>query len=72
MHSKENIKAEINLLCRELAVNGMNLNMQRRRQNLDEVINLMCARTEILKSIAHRQGLLIEILENESRYSEAA
>jgi hypothetical protein len=60
---------EIRELSRDLAVNGMNCSMAKRGGNVDRMIELLLGRTEILKSIAHRQGLLIEILGNEIEYS---
>lgn len=69
MRTKQGLKVEIRGLIRALAINGMNMNMAKRSDNIDLTVNLLCARTEILKSIAHRQGLLIEVLDNEIEYS---
>jgi hypothetical protein len=70
--SKEGLRAQIRELTRDLAVNGMNVSRMQRIGNVNEVIQLLLVRTEILKSIAHRQGLLIEALDNEAEYKETA
>jgi hypothetical protein len=66
------LKCEIKSLIKDLAVNGMNLRRCARMGNSIEVERLLCCRTEILKSVVHRQGLIIEALENEAEYKEAA
>jgi hypothetical protein len=66
----EELKAQIRGLMRELAHNGVRLRIVQKRGSLNDACNLMCVRVELLKSIAHRQGLLIEALENEMSFSE--
>ena len=66
MRTKETLRVEIRVLMTEMARNGLLLGMAK---NPTRMIELSHARTEILLSIAHRQGLLIEILSNEIEYS---
>ena len=67
MRTKETIRAEIVVLMRELARTGMALRMEKR---INRQIELMHARTEIYKSIAHRQGLMIEMMTNELAFAQ--
>ena len=69
---KDDLRRQIQDLMRDLAVNGMNLRRMERIQSIREQLNLMAARTEILKSIAYRQAKLVEILTQECEYKEAA
>ena len=69
MRTKEQLKVEIQLLMQELAKSGMRLRMEKR---INRQIELMHLRTELYKSITHRQGLIIEMMANEAEYKEAA
>ncbi len=69
MRTKESIRVEIRTLMTAMAQNGMELRRMERSNMWLRVNELLGVRTEILKSIAHRQGLLITILENEIEYS---
>lgn len=68
MKTKEQLRQEIRELMFALVRNGVNLRMMCRMQNTREQLNLMAARTELLKSICHRQGLLIVALDTEVEY----
>lgn len=72
MRTRESLMVEIRSLMKDLAVNGMNMRMAKNSNNIDQLINLLAVRTEIYKSIAHRQGLLIEVLSNEVEFKKAA
>ena len=65
MRTKESLMVEIRDLMQDLAKNGLLL---RGAKSPTRIIELSHARTEILLSIAHRQGLMIEILETEIEY----
>jgi hypothetical protein len=69
MRTKESIKREIQDLMAALAQNNFGLRRMERRNMWLNANELLHARHEIMKSIAHRQGLLIEIMENEMEYS---
>lgn len=60
--SVEMLKAQIHGLMRDLAINGLHLRVEKR---VGRKFELMAARMEIYKSIAHRQGLIIEMQAND-------
>jgi hypothetical protein len=66
MRSKESLRVEIRELMKDLAGNGLALRLN--KASVIRTGQLLHCRTEILKSIAHRQGLMIEILETEAEY----
>jgi hypothetical protein len=70
MRTKESLKVEIRELMLAMAHNGLNMRMMERSNMWLKANELLHARTEILKSIAHRQGLLIEVLSNEIEYEK--
>ena len=69
MRTKESLMNEIRDLMAAMAQNGMELRRCERSNMWIKANELLHARTEILKSIAHRQGLLIEVLNNEIEYA---
>ena len=72
MRTKETIGNEIRELASDLARNGFNLGVAAKRGDKWSMSELMLARVEIYKSIAHRQGLFIEILNAELKYCKVA
>jgi hypothetical protein len=72
MRTKESLKAEIRGLMIDLATNGSLLRRLERSNMWLNANELLHARHEIMKSIAHRQGLLIEMMENEAEYRRVA
>lgn len=67
--TKEGIKVQIRDLTVALAQNSMDLRREIRSGRTMNLVRLGEARHQIMLSIAHRRGLLIEILENEMEYS---
>lgn len=65
MRTKESLLKEIRILMRELAKASFNLRMEKRG---DRQIALHHVRTEIYKSICHRQGLVIQALTAEVEF----
>jgi hypothetical protein len=65
MLTVETLRKEIRMLQQTLATNGFEMRMEKRT---NRILDLMTARMEIYKSIAHRQGLLIEVLTNEVNF----
>jgi shikimate kinase len=68
--SVEQLKAEIQVLMTQLNYNTMQMRLQ--HDNIEVMISLMAARVEIYKSVAHRQGLIIEALTNQAKVRRAA
>ena len=69
MRTKESIKVEIRTLMTALAQSSMELRREIKSGRTMHLARLAEARHQIVLSIAHRQGLLIEILSNEIEYS---
>jgi hypothetical protein len=69
MNTKEGLMVMIRSLMRDLASNGMQLRLSK-SSNMVRTEELLHVRAEILKSIVHRQGLLIEVLKVELEYKE--
>ncbi len=69
MRTKESIKQEIRTLTQAMAQNSMEIRRETRAGRTNALVRLAEARHQIMLSIAHRQGLMIEILENEMEYS---
>ena len=67
MRTKESLRVAIRELMKDLAGNGLALRLNKKSTVRTE--ELLLCRCEILKSIAHRQGLLIEMMANEIEYS---
>ncbi len=65
--SKEGIRAQIVELMKDMTRNGFELRLEKR---MHRQIELHHQRVEILKSICHKQGLLIEIMVAESKWTE--
>lgn len=65
--SVEMLKAQIRMLMGQLARNGFEM---RREKRVNRTIDLMAARMEIYKSIAHRQGMIIEIQAAHLKFSD--
>lgn len=67
--SIEQLKTNVRMLQGELAKNGMNLRLAK---NIERQAELLHARLEIYKSIAHLQGRMIEVLRAENKFMVAA
>jgi hypothetical protein len=72
MKTKEQLRAEISSLMVDLVRNGVHMRTMIRWGNVREQLNLMAARVEILKSICHRQGQLIQLVDMGDEIKEAA
>ena len=72
MDTVETLKRQVRELMKDLAINGVELGRLRGMNMWVRQGELLLARTEILKSIAHRQGLIIEALQNQIEYGKAA
>ncbi len=58
---------------KDLVMNGVHLRRMIKWGNTREQLNLMAARVEILKSICHRQGKLIQLVDmGDDKIKEAA
>jgi len=68
----ESLKREIQTLMTEYAVAGLSLVQAQNRDLINEVIGLLLKRAEIMKSIAHRQGMVIEMLQNQAKFRRVA
>lgn len=68
MRTKESLKGEIRELMKDMAENGFELRRVERKGLFLRQNELLHARHEIMKSIAHRQGMVIEALECEAEY----
>ena len=62
MRTIESLKVEIRELMKDLARNGAESVREHKSGRTMNLERLAVARVEIYKSIAHRQGLIIEIL----------
>jgi hypothetical protein len=65
--TKQALKVQIRELMKDLTRNGFDLRVEKR---VVRQLELHLARVEIYKSIAHRQGLIIEIQDNELRFEK--
>ena len=70
MRTVLSLKVEIRNLMKDLATNTMNIRLS--RENPDAMHRFLLVRTEIYKSIAHRQGLIIEVLSVEVKFNKVA
>jgi hypothetical protein len=69
MRTKESLKLEIRELTMAYAKAGVELSREHRAGRTIHLERLLCARNQILLSIAHRQGMLVKVLETEIEYS---
>lgn len=65
MTTEQQLRQQIQGLMSDLAGTALELRMAK---SIDRQMELMLARTEIYKSIAHRQGLLIVMISQENKY----
>lgn len=72
MRTKETLKREIRELSIEYAKVRAKMRIESRAGRTLSAEDLACAAHEILTSIAHRQGLLVQVLENQIEYGVAA
>ena len=72
MRTKESLKVEIRLLMTEYAKLGGELRREINAGRTIRMEELLLARHEILLSVSHRQGLLVQVLEVEIEYKEAS
>ena len=62
---KEQLRLELRELVKDLATNGMAMRLMKGKSPR-ETERLLCARTEIYKSICHRQWKLLQLMEMEA------
>ena len=72
MRTRESLKREIGELMKDLVHAGFELKRTERTNQWLRANELLHARHEIMKSIAHRQGLIIEMMENDMEYGSKA
>lgn len=68
IESIESLRAQIRELMQALSSNGLNLRMTEKRKSTIGLSELLHARVEIYKSIAHRQGMIIEVQATEIKF----